>query len=171
MPDAKFINGELKKLGVNTYNEPIWRLVWSQDQLEKRFGEFNEFYGRIFLRSFTGVREVSKYPHIVNKWILERWFAGEKAYHPDNVESNRGSYEPIYVFADKDNNSLPLNMRVCEIVISSWENRPSFGVRKAQLAKYFEQRERDQESLVEDAADVSRMATALHFGSATGYRK
>lgn len=170
MPDATFINKELRRYGNNPFDEPLWRLVWSTDQTEKRFGQFNEFYGSIFLRSFTGVRECHKYPHIINKWVIERWFGPEHT-HPDTADRSRGSYEPIYVFADKDNNSLPLNMRVCEIVVDSWENRPSPTARKAQLAKYFEEQERREDSLAADAADVSRMATLLHFGSATGYRK
>lgn len=167
--DAKDINRRLTNFGENSFSQPKWRLVWSDDQLEKRFGEFNEFYGKIFLRNFTGVMEVPKYPHIIHKWILERWMPPELAYHSDLPESNRGSYEPIYVFADKNNEPLPLNWRVCEIVVDSVENRPRPAETREVLQKYFDTEQAAEIAEYEAASDASRMASMLHGGSASGY--
>lgn len=83
---------------------PRYRVVWSGDQFEKRFGTYNEFYGPIFIRETTGVLEVPKYRDIPPRYVLERifWFNDKEL-----VQAREGIYEAIWHFVDKNNNTLP----------------------------------------------------------------
>src|SRR3990167_4401411 len=111
------INSQIKKHGSNDYGEPIFRVVFSDEQVENRWGTYNEYSGDIFLRSFTGIKEVKKYPWIKSKWILERWVSCELAAHPDLHNDKNGLYICVYVFQDANNNYLPPLLKVSEIVI------------------------------------------------------
>lgn len=101
--DIKNINKRLDKLHGRAFNNRPWyRVSWSENQSEKRIGTFNDFYGEIFVRQFKGLREVRKYdgPDFKERWIME------KLVFIDNPEVwgsyEEGSYEPIWVFRDKD---------------------------------------------------------------------
>lgn len=113
------INKEIKNRGSNQYGDPLFRVVFSDDQLESRKGTFDDFSGNIFVRSVTEVREVKKYPWIKEKWILERWAPGELAYHKDLVTIKDGVYICVYVFQDVNFNYLPPLSKVTEIIIDN----------------------------------------------------
>ena len=114
------INDKLRERGRSLDGRPIWRIVWSTSQREKRKGKFSDFYGNIFLREVEQVREVPKYWYTPDRWILERL-----TYLPPNASIHRevlsqtssldifsptvnGTYEPIYVFQDGLGNPLPV---------------------------------------------------------------
>src|SRR5271157_1912208 len=104
-----YLNDILKnRYGTNLKGQPLFRIVFSDAQTEKRLGTYNEFYGKIFLRTIYGVREVPKYPHIKGRYILERWCPPEVAYTPEIPETHDGSYEPVYVYQDANGDSLPV---------------------------------------------------------------
>ena len=117
-----FINECLKVYGHNQYDDPIFRVVFSDNQIEKRQGIFNDYYGSIFIRTVREIREVLKYPWIKRKWILERWAPGEISYHKDLVTEKNGVYVCVYVFQDVNCNYLPPLLKVCEIIIKSLLN-------------------------------------------------
>lgn len=98
-----------------------YRVVWSSEQFEKRIGDFNEFYGSIFLRTFTGIKEVPKYPYDQDRWVIEKLF-----YFPNTeiIAERPGSYEPVYVLKDGFGNFLPLNWKVVDTVIAFAEKKP-----------------------------------------------
>lgn len=96
------------KYGENLRGEPIFRISWSDDQLEKRFGVYNEFYGDIFIRTIRGLKEVPKYPYIRRAWILERWAPPELAYTDEIPETANGSYEPVFVFQTDKGVAIPI---------------------------------------------------------------
>jgi hypothetical protein len=127
------INKRLRKMGLNPYGQPLFRVVWSNYQTEKRRGVFNEFYGDLFVRTTFGVHERLKYPWIKDKWVLERWYPPEIVHHEDLPESNRGSYEPIYVFQDANGNALPPVWRAVQLIIYAIMNPVSPALRKSQL--------------------------------------
>ena len=55
---------------------PMWRIVWTNEQFEKRFGEWHDFSTEgLFIRSVTEQREAAKYTHCRDKYILERLVA------------------------------------------------------------------------------------------------
>ncbi len=152
------INKVIRVHGVNDYGDPIFRVVFSEDQTEKRNGTFNEYYGNIYLRTVNEIKEVSKYPWIHRKWILERWAPGELAYHSDLVlENNKnGVYVCVYVFQDKDQNYLPPLLKVTEIVIKSLLNHKS----KSEMA------ERDEKMLKkEEEVEINEIEEGLKIQS------
>lgn len=143
------------------------RLVWSDDALELRFGNFNEFYGSIFLRNFTGVKEVKKYPWVKSRWVLERWYPPSVAYNPEIPESVKGSYEPIYIFQDRHDKPLPLSLRVVELICEHMFNRPP---EREQIKEGHElqevARDRDETNHLEDGLEMSVISNQLHQGEA-----
>jgi hypothetical protein len=104
-----YLNSVLKhRYGTNLYGQAIFRIVWSTIQLEKRFGKFNEFYGKIFLREFNGLQEVPKYFWIKDTWVLERWYPPILAFTPDIPSTSQGSYEPIFAFRNDAGGEIPI---------------------------------------------------------------
>lgn len=98
-----------------------YRVVWSTTQLETRVGEFNEFYGDIFLRKFVGIKEVPKYPYDKDRWVIERLFYIK---NPEILAEKPGSYEPIYVLKGPTGEFLPLNWKVVDLVVNYAEKKP-----------------------------------------------
>src|SRR6516165_2298043 len=83
--------------------EPLWRIVFSDDQREIR-------------RSDAGIyMEMKKYPFIHHKYVLERIFPVPSINRDELV--TRTTYEPVWVFMDGHNNYLPPRWDVAEIVI------------------------------------------------------
>jgi len=113
-----FINKELKVYGSNQYNDPLFRVVFSDEQTERRDGVYEDYSGGIYLRTVREIREVRKYPWIKRKWILERWASGELSYHPSLVTDKNGVYICVYVFQDVNGNYLPPLLKVCQILIN-----------------------------------------------------
>ena len=93
------INEKLVKYFGSQEGHPNFRLAWTTSETEKRFGEFDEYYKGtdIFLRSFKGLREVSKYPFKPDRWVLEKFTDATK--NSELVENY--SYEPFWIF-EKD---------------------------------------------------------------------
>ena len=88
----------------------IHRIIWSTNLTERRRGKYDIFAGSIYVRTEVGVKEVLKYPFDQDRWILEKLINVE-----DNTElMDKTSYEPLYVFKDKDGNFLPLIHKAVE---------------------------------------------------------
>ena len=104
--------------GRNLADAPIYRLVWSDEQFELRKGTFNEFSGNLFLRQVIGVQRVPKYPYVKSRWILEKFFPPEVAYTDTLPESYSGSYEPLFVFQDREEKPLPITLLALEMLIA-----------------------------------------------------
>lgn len=170
--DATTINRRLLAYGKTPNREPIWRLVWSDDQRELRTGRFNEFSGAIFLRTVHDTREVPKYPFIKGRWILEKWIPPNVAFTPELPNSREGSYEPMYVFEDAKHNKLPLRWDVCEICIQH-ANAPSKSkmLRESEDQAAAEKKRVAEQKYDEDALEISPMTNALHMREGVGYTK
>lgn len=144
---------------------PLYRLVWSNDQYEWRKGTFNEFSGALFLRQTTCTKLVPKYPFVQNRFILEKWYPPELIACEElpNVKGEN-SYEPIFVFQDKNCNSLPLSLRVVEILVGfdRDRNRPK-SVQTAsedrELERLSETREFNE---LYDSIDTNATLSCLH---------
>jgi len=113
------INKNIKVHGTNQYGDPLFRVVFSDDQTEKRNGIYDDYSGNIYIRTVREIREVKKYPWIKGKWILERWAPGETSYHPSLKTDKNGVYICVYVFQDVNQNYLPPLLKVAEIVINN----------------------------------------------------
>jgi hypothetical protein len=99
------------------YDRPAWRLVFSEDQLEKRLGTFNDYTPEGFLiRSVTEIREVPKYRQWIHqKWVLERLIEVPQFQQAEILVPL--SYEPIWVFEDNKGNPLDPIWLAIEFII------------------------------------------------------
>jgi len=113
------INRIIKVHGTNQYGDPLFRVVFSDDQTERRNGIYEDYSGDIYVKTVKEIREVKKYPWVKAKWILERWASGEISHHPSLVSDKNGVFICVYVFQDINQNYLPPLLKVTEIVISN----------------------------------------------------
>ena len=146
----------LKQQGTSVTNLPLYRLTWSGSAFEWRRGIFNDYYGSIFLREYKGVRYVPKYPYIDSKWILEKYFP---PFHEDALpESNLGSYEPLFVFQDKNEKALPVVLKIVELLVGYDRNRdkPSLDT------SLFDKLEKQEFNEILDSIDSTPIASLLH---------
>jgi hypothetical protein len=114
------INARLKDyFGIDTITgAPIWRVVFSEDQYEKRYGTFDDISpAGIYIRTVTEVRLVPKYKQWIHqKYILEQLVV-VPAHQMKELADNDVSYEPLWVFQDKDENYLPPVWEAIEFII------------------------------------------------------
>jgi hypothetical protein len=105
----ELINDLLKShYGVDTVSgDSIWRVVWSEDQYEKRFGTYDDITpSGVYIRTVTEFRLVPKYKQWIHeKFVLERLVLVQA--QNEHELTTKVSYEPIYVFEDANNNYLP----------------------------------------------------------------
>ena len=165
MNDEKAINVSLRRFGTNNYGKALFRVAWSTKQTEIRRREYNEFYGKLFVRTVRETAECLKYPAIKDKWILEKWIPPDACYTDEIVSARReGSYECIYIFQDKNGNYLPLNLIVAQIVVKSLLEPGTIGKRTevSDLAIHLENKKEYDDSyesimeLYEDVAKVNK---------------
>jgi len=125
------INERLARRGRSLDGRPILKIVWSGDQYEFRIGTFSDYYGSIFLREYTALKEVPKYWHIKPPcWVLERltYLPPNAAAHKelvsgrDSLDIHRptvnGTYEPLYAFRNVDTGEqLEVNDRIVDVIL------------------------------------------------------
>lgn len=110
----EYINGRLlREFGREFNGWAKFRVVWSDDQLEKRWVQQTD---EGFDLLVPEVRERPKYrQHIQQKWILERLLPVPAVTDlVDNI-----SYEPAWVFQDDGGNYLPPRYDACKFVIEA----------------------------------------------------
>ena len=169
MTDIDIINEKLKEHGLNLFDAPLYRVVWSDTQLERRRGVWRVMFGEIFLREETGVREVPKYNYILERWILERWFPPTMAWNPELPDSSQGDYIPLYVFQDKHGNPLPVVEKVVTRIIHMAEN-PVHITEEQRIQELKDKEDKEVEEYM-DALEISPITNALHMKEAVGYSK
>jgi len=145
------INKWLKETGGQTPSGgQIFRLVHSAQQTEIRFGEFHDFStGGILLRTFRGSREVKKYDYFTPCYVLERWIPPEMLENTNELPNWRqGSYEPFWVFLDKDDKPIDPNMEVVQFMIHF-----HFNPRKKTPEQIMSHHEKVRQQLIDQYAD------------------
>lgn len=122
MESLPSINKQLVDLfGLDTSTgRPIWRVVWSEDQLENRLGTYDDYTREgIYLRTVTEVRLVPKY----RQWVQQKHVLERLTIIPDinaqDLPCDKLSYEPMYVFEDFKGNPLPPRVDVCKVLIDA----------------------------------------------------
>jgi hypothetical protein len=112
MESLEVLNKRLiEHFGVDSEDgQPQFRIVWSNDQTEKRLVAYTDSGVQLL---HPEIREVKKYNYIKNMYVLERYVLVEEPELP----GIKKSYEPIWVFRDVNHNSLPPNWEVSKIVI------------------------------------------------------
>lgn len=91
--EAEDINAVLLRDYGRLYDQPRFRLSWSEDQFETRVGNVSEFYGSIFVRETSGAHYLKKYGYIKDRWVLEHVSVGLNSELLQVI-----SYEPLFVF-------------------------------------------------------------------------
>jgi len=117
----EFINGQLiNHFGIDTISGlPIWRVSWAPSQFEKRFGTWEDYSeNQIFLRRVTEVREMKKYPHLREHYVLERLVLVPLEQQMELCGA-KISFEPIHPFWDNNTAPLPPNWEVCKLIVDT----------------------------------------------------
>jgi hypothetical protein len=122
--EHKELNNWLRETyGKSITGKTSFRLVWSNDITEKRRGQFNEFYGKIFLRTVTGIRELPKYNYIHNRYILEIWVGQDLSSNGEVPDAIHGDYAPVWVFENSEGNPLPVTRKVLAFLIAAVQKK------------------------------------------------
>lgn len=154
----------LNKQGKSPTGLPLFRLTWSDGETEWRYGVFREYFGEIFIREEYGTKLVPKYPYIKSRWILEMWFPPEISMAKELPHSRQGSYEPLFVFQDKNGNELLVAMRPVEYIVNFALHGPrmSSNARASEDKIEEEIREAKEMAEFEDKIDCSVISSLLH---------
>lgn len=154
------INSYLKNLyGIDTLsNLPMWRVVFSEDELEKRYGTYDDYSpGGLFIRRVTEVREVPKYrQYIQERYILERLTIIPQINERD-LPTQKLSYEPMFTFETSKGDYLPPTIQACKFVVDTVYG----ALGKQSMAKYT-----DEESQVPVDERLDKLQAEL-FGNET----
>lgn len=128
------INRQLRSMfGIDTESrESLFRVVWSEDQFEKRLSKYTAF-GIELLSPI--VCEMPKYRQWVKeKYVLERLVLIPGINSEELLEAKK-SYEPLWVFRTEKGDYLPPKLEVCKIVIDTLYA----ALGKKSLAKYVDE--------------------------------
>lgn len=114
--EVERFNNRLKDLfGIDTVtSQAMWRIVWSDDQLEMQLTECND-KGIYFAQPV--MREVRKY-----NWIHARYILEHLAIVPDTSLpelSTKIAYGNIWTFEDAKGEYLPPRIDACQFVINT----------------------------------------------------
>lgn len=115
--EVKIINRLLERhFGIDTISgDPIWRVVFSDDQYEKRLMPTTDEGLQLL---YPEVRLVPKY----KQWIPHMWVLERLVIVPDmnsaELPTTKISYEPMFPFHDKAGNPTKPKYEVCEWVIN-----------------------------------------------------
>lgn len=153
--------------GLSITGKTKFRIIWSEDIFENRKGEFNEFYGKIFLRTVRGVREMKKYGYIHNRFILEGWVDANMSNGGEVPDAANGDYTAIYVFEDGNGKPLPVTKKVLEFLIASVQGR----VKKDEIETFEQKEEKEIERQVDTMMDHPDIRTTGPTRNSVAYDK
>lgn len=135
---------------------PIFRIVWANDQTEKRLVDTLD--GGLQLL-YPIVREVKKYPYLNNLHVLERLVVVPDV-HVGELPTQKLSYEPIWAYRDEKGNPLPPIWPATKIVVDTLYA----ALGKVSLAKYVE----DEKFTTKEGRDLRIMELQQElFGNET----
>ena len=144
-------------------NQPIFRIVWANDQTEMRKVEYSEA-GIQFIT--PRVMECKKYPYLKDLYVLERLVLIPET-SAEELPSMRKSYEPIWSYCDADRNPVPPAWPPTKFVVDTLYA----ALGKQSMAKYVdpeiadpETRAKGIEKLHEELfGNDSEVSDALHY--------
>ena len=120
---VEFINRRLHEDYRVLDGRPIYRIVWSDDQLEVRDALWSEFYGSIFIREYRAMKQIKKYWYmnpprfVLEKLVFMQGQVGLKEMLRELPEAHSGTYEPLYSFVDGKEQPLPVNLLVVDKIL------------------------------------------------------
>lgn len=124
------INKQLtREYGVFTDGRPKFRVVWSEDQYEKKFC-FHTKDGFELIQPV--LLELPKYkPQVSERFVLEQLSVVPES---DKELTENLSYEPIWVFQDRHQSYLPPQYVACKLVVDQLYQNIDDGKKK--IKKY-----------------------------------
>lgn len=128
------INNQLiAEFGIATDNgKPMFRVVWADDQLEKRLLSHSPEGWQLI---FPEVFEVKKYAKFCrDAYVLERLVV-VPIVNQSELPSQAQSYEPLYFFWDKNRKPLPPKYYICKFIVDT----VYAAMGKKSLAKYIDE--------------------------------
>jgi len=135
--------------GIDTSTSmPIWRVVWSEDQLEQRYGIYDDISpAGIFIRQVKETRLVPKYKQWIHqKFVLEQLVA-VPIINVLDLPDVKVSYEPLWVFEGRNHNYLPPKWEPIKLIIDT-----VYAVKHgSHLARY-----KDPDSTQEEALELHK---------------
>lgn len=155
----------LNEYGTEFGKSPKFRVVFSEDQFEKRVMDYTDEGFELLIPE---VRLVPKYKQWIKaKYILERLVPAPE----DSDLTVKVSYEPLWTFQDNKGNYLPPFFEGCKLIIdnmfmnSGQRQYPKF---KDDMSKekYLANIEKTQSELFGNETDVG---DALSYGSGVGF--
>jgi hypothetical protein len=158
----------LARGGLNLFQKPLYKLVWSTSELELRYGTFREFHDDVFIREVTETRWTRKYWYINDRWVLERWIPAELCSTRELPNSKQGSYEPIYTFEDGDRLYLEPNIKVLDFIITMAE-KPHHITKEELMNELLEKEKKEVQAIMEAMDYRSDIGIALHMNAGVGY--
>lgn len=167
--NIEWVNKKLAALyGKDVSSElPIFRVSFSDDEYETRYGTFREFYGEVFIRETKEVATVPKYPFIRHRHVLERLM-----YHNNPELITNPTYEPIYVFEDKTGAALSVELWVCQArIIFLFADKPK-RTEKDDIAEEEARKKKESAEIKEILAnDRPYIPTMVELGEAVSLPK
>jgi hypothetical protein len=123
-PEIEQINRSLMdSYGIDTESGlPMWRVVWSDDQREKRLTKYTPLGIELLHKE---VFELPKYQHVRHRWILENLVLV-----PEHQQAElcgiKKSYELLFTFEhQRTGEALPPRYDVCQFIIQNIETAKS----------------------------------------------
>lgn len=142
--------------------EAKWRVVWSEDQFEMRYGTYEDRTKDGFLiREVTEWRLVPKY----RQWIPKRYVLERLILIPIDNEgtlTTKFSYEPLHTFEDKNQNALPPNWIACKFIVESINHN----MEQHNEVRYKDPKSNPKEAKYVHEQEISNIEEAL-FGNET----
>jgi hypothetical protein len=158
-----------KEFGKFDDGRPFWRVVWVNDQIEKRIMNHTDEGIELL---FPEVREVKKYQHIHDRYELEWLVPLAEGVETDLVA--KVSYEPIWTFQDRFGNYLPPRFDACKLII---ENIYQNMGKKGEIGKKYKDTDESPEARFQKVLDIEHqlfgdetpMGDALSSGDGISY--
>ena len=131
MESVETINQRLEDhYGTTDDGRPIFRVVWSDEQVEKRIVTHLDSGVELL---YPEPREVKKYPYIRALYVLERLVLVPEV-NQKELLGLKTSYEPIWTFCDAHRNPLPPIWNAAKLVVDTLYA----ALGKASLVKYLD---------------------------------
>lgn len=154
----------LQEFGTEFGNSPRYRVVFSDDQYEKRWTTYTDEGFELLERE---VRLLPKYKQYIRaKYVLEMLIPVPEG---DTDLLTKVTYEPLWVFQDKKGNYLPPFFEGCKFVVEGrMEQMGKAGCftkykdKSVSKEEYMARIDKMQEELFGNESDVT---DALHYGA------
>lgn len=158
--------------GLYIDGQPYLRLVWSEDQICKRWTNYTDAGLELPYRRIIEAPKYRQWIH--HKWILEKLTEVPTAFQDE--ANGKLSYEPLWVFEDNKGNALPPKWEAIVIILRTLQQNIEHS--ESGTAKYpdnYNTVEATEERLAilheQLFGNDTEVTDALHWRTGVGYTK